>query len=101
MAQPFAIAFYHSKEWLKCRAGYIASVFGLCERCRVKGILTKGKIVHHKIKLTAQNISDPDVSLNWDNLYLVCKDCHEEEHSGENVTRSDVLFDGEGNLIKR
>lgn len=100
MAQPFAMAFYASKEWLKCRAGYIKNVFGLCERCKAKGILRKGKIVHHKIKLTVQNINDPNITLNWDLLEYLCKSCHEAEHS-EQVTREDVMFDAEGNLIKR
>lgn len=100
MAQPFAMTFYRSKEWVKCRTGYIKRVFDLCERCKAKGILRKGKIVHHKVKLTAENINDPSITLNWDLLEYLCKSCHESEHSND-VTRDDVMFDGEGHLIKR
>jgi len=35
--------------------------------------------VHHKIPLTEENITDPKVSLNWENLELLCKACHDEE----------------------
>ena len=35
--------------------------------------------VHHKIPLTADNFKDPKVALNWDNLELLCKSCHDEE----------------------
>lgn len=97
MARDFAKAFYASKEWLACRAGYIQHVFGLCEGCKIK----PGKIVHHKIPLTPDNINDPWITLNWDNLKYVCKDCHEIEHQNGDVTRKDVMFDEYGNLIKR
>lgn len=95
MAKEFAKGFYNSAAWVKCRAAYIASVFGLCERCK-----RVGKILHHKIVLTPQNIINPLVTLSWDNLIFVCKDCHEAEHSNS-VTRKDVMFDTHGNLIQR
>lgn len=75
MAQEWAKSFYKSKQWQRCRRSYIASVFGLCEICGKPGY-----ILHHKIVLTPDNITDPDVSLNHDNLIYVCKDCHEGEH---------------------
>ena len=46
MAQEFAAAFYKSAEWRKFREWYIASRFGLCEKCG-----QPGKILHHKILL--------------------------------------------------
>ena len=56
----------------------------LCERCLKRGIITPGSKdrpleVHHKIPLTAQNVTDPSVSLNWNNLELLCKTCHDTE----------------------
>ena len=63
MAKPWAIQFYKSRVWLDCRAAYIQSVFGLCEKCR-----RPGWIVHHKEKLTPANINDPNVTLNWEKL---------------------------------
>ena len=48
----------------------------MCQRCKRQ----PGYIVHHKIHLTPANIGDPEVSLNWDNLEYVCKECHDAEH---------------------
>lgn len=68
ISQPF----YKSKAWRNCRAGYIKSVGGLCERCIKKNKIVKGYIVHHKQHLTEETIHDPDVSLAWSNLeYLL------------------------------
>lgn len=38
--------------------------------------------MHHKIYLTPENINDPSVTLSWENLELVCRECHAEEHTG-------------------
>lgn len=76
----FAESFYKSKTWQRCRAGFVKSKGGLCERCLSKGIYRPGEIVHHKIHLTPGNISDPNITLSWDNLELLCVDHHAEEH---------------------
>ena len=39
--------------------------------------------MHHKIKLTPENINRPEVALNWRNLIALCKDCHLKEHRKE------------------
>ena len=75
--------FYKTAAWKKCRAAYIKSVGGLCERCRAKGLIVPGYIVHHKIHLTPMNISDPSISLGFDNLEYLCQDCHNKEHFKE------------------
>ncbi|MFT9269709.1 MAG: HNH endonuclease [Liquorilactobacillus nagelii] len=94
--------FYRSKAWQRCRAGYIKSVGGLCERCLAKGIIKHGYIVHHKRYITEDNIGDPLVTLNWDNLEYLCHDCHNAEHfSKDEVTRDDVMFDESGQLVSR
>lgn len=80
MAREFARDFYSSEAWNKCREGYRKSVGGLCERCLAKGLYVPGEIVHHKIHLTPQNVKQPDVSMNWSNLELLCRDCHAAEH---------------------
>ena len=79
----FAHDFYTSAAWIKCARAYKTSVGGLCERCWEKGLVVPGKEVHHKIRLTPENIDDPAVALNWDNLILLCKRCHIEEHRGK------------------
>ena len=73
-------AFYKSREWLKCRAAYSSSVGGLCERCKAKGIIVPGYIVHHKDYITPENLSDPSIALSFDNLELLCLKCHNIEH---------------------
>lgn len=78
----FARDFYRSWAWIKCARAYKISKGGLCERCWSKGLLTPGAEVHHKIKLTPENINDPAVALNWDNLECLCKQCHIDEHKG-------------------
>jgi len=72
--------FYFSSVWRSCRAAYIKSVGGLCERCLKRGLYVSGEIVHHKIHLTPENISDPTVSCAFENLELLCRNCHAEEH---------------------
>lgn len=75
--------FYSSKAWQDCRNAYFKYRAGLCELCLSKGIYTPGVIVHHKVHLSADNIQDPTVTLNFDNLQLLCRDCHAKEHSGK------------------
>ena len=80
MARDFAVAFYHSPEWTRCRKEYIKSVGGLCERCRDRGIIRAGVIVHHINHVSPETIQDPAVLTNPDNLMLVCRDCHAALH---------------------
>ncbi|GFN35366.1 HNH endonuclease signature motif containing protein [Tepidimicrobium xylanilyticum] len=101
MARDFAIKFYNSKEWKKCREAYKQSVNGLCERCLKAGKYVPGDEVHHKIYLSPDNINNPDITLNWDNLELLCASCHSKEHMSKyDVVREDVMFDENGDLIR-
>ena len=72
--------FYSSKRWHDCAATYARSKKFLCERCLKAGIFSAGEEVHHKIRLTAENINDASITLNWANLECLCKQCHHEEH---------------------
>ena len=72
--------FYNTTIWQNCRDAYVKSVGGLCERCYENGIIKHGDTVHHKIHLTPDNVSDPSISLNFDNLVLLCRDCHAAAH---------------------
>lgn len=36
--------------------------------------------MHHVIELTPQNIDDPNITLNHDNLQMLCRECHADEH---------------------
>ena len=78
--KPWAEAFYKSKAWKDCREAYARSRSGLCEKCLKEGRYTPGDIVHHKIQLDPVKILDPSISLNWDNLELLCRKHHAEAH---------------------
>ena len=76
----YAAQFYSSQAWKRCRQAYRKQARGLCERCLTKGIYRPGEIVHHIKHITPENIMDPAVTLNPDNLQLLCRDCHAEIH---------------------
>ena len=102
MAREFARKFYGSRAWKECRASYILSVNGLCERCLANGKYVAGEEVHHKIYLTPDNINNPYITLNWDNLELLCSSCHSKEHNSKYESlREDVQFDKNGDLVRR
>ena len=81
MAKAFTEGFYKTARWVKCRNAYVKSVGGLCERCLKRGRIVPGEIVHHKTALTPENIHDEEVTLNWENLELLCRECHAEDHA--------------------
>lgn len=93
MSKEFARTFYNSTQWKTCREEYKRAKRYLCERCLSNGILTPGEIVHHKTEITPENINDPTITLSFDNLRLVCRKCHADEH-GQRVRRYKVLDDG-------
>ena len=94
--KPFAKKFYASTAWRKCRQSYFDYRHGLCQRCS-----GPGKIVHHKIYLNPFNINDPDISLNFQHLELLCQDCHNREHNEKySPTVEGVRFDENGDLVQ-
>ena len=96
-------AFYNSKAWQRTRRAYRQSVGGLCERCLEKGVITPAEIVHHKIPLTDENVSDTSISLGWDNLQALCRQCHAEVHDEiyAKRTRKRYRIDKSGRVIIR
>lgn len=91
---PAQTAFYHSSEWSKCRVAFLESRHFICERCG-----RFATIAHHKHYITPANVNDPRITLNWDNLECLCRDCHNKEHFGKGATAAGVAFDREGNLV--
>ena len=81
--EAYARAFYLSQAWRSCRESYLKKVGGLCERCLRKGQYVPAEIVHHKKHITPQNITDPRITLSFDNLEALCWSCHETEHKGK------------------
>ena len=70
----YAKGFYKSAAWKRARQQVITRSNGLCERCKARGIYKPGYIVHHKEYITPGNISNPNITLNLDNLEYVCED---------------------------
>ena len=94
MSKPKALhRFYKSKAWLVARNIKTNATQGKCERC---GAI--GEEVHHMIRLTVDNVNDTNISLNQDNLELLCKKCHNSEHKRFSKEKE---FDEEGNFIQR
>lgn len=87
--------FYRGDDWKIARAMKIAAVGGRCDKCGAVGIK-----VHHIIHLTPENVTDPSISLNQDNLLLLFNECHNKEH-GRLEGSSNYGFDAEGNLFER
>ena len=103
--------FYNSKAWKQNRVAYAISQHCICERCGrpvyVSGInesLPKKKrlryIVHHKIHLNEENMNDDSIAFDWNNLELLCIECHNREHY-EQPTKDGLMFDENGNLVER
>lgn len=117
MSKPFAKSFYKSAAWKRAREYVISRSYGMCERCRSMGRYTPGRIVHHKIPLTPENIGDPKVSLDPGNLEYLCHECHEIVHdelgvgapnmrgpkdpAERKLDRPRVRFDADGNVVRK
>lgn len=101
MAQEWSRAFYNGRKWKGCKSAFISDRIsidgGLCECCHTE----VGYIVHHKIALTPANINNPDISLNFDNLMYVCKNCHDqfEGHGVGKRVKPTCVFDEEGQPV--
>lgn len=98
MAKQFSKAFYKSRLWQDCRESYAKSKGWVCERCGRPGSFE----VHHKILLTPENINDPSVTTNWDNLCLLCWSCHRQLHREQDNKARQVrryTIDEDGHVI--
>lgn len=100
MARQFAKQFYSSKAWQDCRNEYAKRRHYLCEDCLRRGIYKPGVIVHHIEELTPQNIHRPEIALGFNNLRLLCRDCHAEQHNERSNGRR-YIFGDDGRVIVR
>lgn len=93
--KPYAEKFYNSPEWKRTREAYAKSVGRLCEMCKKKGVIRAGEIVHHKVHITPDNINNPEITLAWNNLMCVCRDCHAAIHAGRDKLPYRIGTNGE------
>ena len=95
MAKEFARDFYDSKAWRTTRKAYARSVFGICERCGAPG-----EIVHHRLALSPENIHDDRIAFGFDNLELLCRECHNREHMSSDAISDGLGFTSDGDVIR-
>lgn len=91
--------FYKGKRWKKTREAYIKTVGGLCERCLKNGEIKPAYIVHHKVHLTEDNVSDDQYAYDFNNLEALCLECHNAEHFGNTKTKERYKIDEMGRVI--
>ena len=87
--------FYKSDVWHKVREEVILRAKGRCEVCG-----KPGTEVHHKIHLTLDNVDDPSIALNLDNLLLLCKECHNKMHGRFNGRLPKYKWNEDGDLVE-
>lgn len=90
----YAKGFYKSKAWEQTKNLYMSSIHYVCERCG-----SVATICHHKKYITPHNITDNNITLNFDNLEGLCQDCHNKEHTVKDTGLCKAVFDDDGNVV--
>lgn len=77
--------FYRSKDWIKFRRYYIdkrQATQGMlkCDRCGKILFYKYDVILHHKHELDDNNVNDPAIATNEDNIMMLCFKCHNDVH---------------------
>ncbi|WP_313413151.1 HNH endonuclease signature motif containing protein [Sedimentibacter sp.] len=102
MAKEFAKRFYDSKAWKDCRESFISDRIsvdgGMCQYCGED----LGYIVDHIEELTPDNINNPYITLNHDNLQYLSLKCHNIKtfSMDKDIVREGLMFDCNGELIQ-
>jgi len=105
MAEAWAAKFYNSKEWRQLRQALIIQRGAICQQCGRNMTFNQSELIGHH---TPGNINDPLVSLNPENVDLICFDCHNKEHGRYGYTKERHVFlvygapcSGKSTLIKQ
>ncbi len=100
MAQRFPKKLYNSSAWKNLARNIRERQF---YRCQVCGALN-ATAVHHIHPLTPENVENPRVALNPDNLILLCADCHNKVHDRAYAMSDErplYSFDASGHVVGR
>jgi hypothetical protein len=95
MAKDFARSFYKSKAWRNARAYVLRRDLFSCHDCGCRATE-----VHHLTELNPDNINDPAISLNPDNLVSLCSVCHKKRTLGKGDVADGLEFDENGQVVK-
>lgn len=80
--------FYASRRWRELRELLIIQRHGRCDRCGADySTATEHLIAHHKEHLTDENLADPAVAVNPDNIEILCQKCHSHYHPYKGFTK--------------
>lgn len=72
-------AFYCRKDYLDLAQACKIKSGGVCAKCG--GVFDISELrPHHKVELTLDNIDDVNVTLNPNNIEVLCHDCHNAAH---------------------
>ena len=88
--KPWAERFYKSKAWQRVREQAMQRDARLCVDCLKKNRITPAEEVHHIVELTQDNINNPAIALNLDNLVCLCRECHQARHGEQTEKRYTV-----------
>lgn len=72
--------FYCSKVWRELALKLKIERGGKCERTGTVFADLSQLIAHHKIELTDDNVDDPYIALNPDNIEIISREEHNKEH---------------------
>ena len=92
--------FYNSPAWRAARLQALHRDHFTCHYCGARATE-----VHHLIELNENNVHDPTVSLNLENLQSLCHDCHSKitmnEHGIKNLDCDMEYYFDENGILKR
>lgn len=95
MSKIFAEAFYHSKQWKAVRREVLRRDHYTCHDC-----YARASEVHHVIELDTENINDPKIALNPDNLMSLCWSCHQKITKGyTGAVIEGYIFNEDGQMV--
>lgn len=94
MAKAYAESFYNGTTWRRTSRTYMMSQNYICEKCG-----NPARICHHVKHITPQNITDLNITLNFENLACWCQDCHTKHHLSGDECKEGLMFDSNGDLV--
>jgi hypothetical protein len=87
--------FYDSNEWRNLRMSLILIRGNTCQQCERTGFDSANLVGHHSpVELTNENVDNALISLNPDNVLIICRPCHDAEHTrfGQGIKQVFVVY---------
>ncbi|MEG3040885.1 MAG: HNH endonuclease signature motif containing protein [Clostridium sp.] len=80
MSKGIVKQFYSTTAWIELRRNLIIDNKMTCDKCKEVFLDTSKLIGHHIKELTQDNINDTNITLNKENIEIICHECHNKEH---------------------